>query len=218
LLEFTENVSKCLDEGTPVDVIYLDFKKAFDKVPHERLIVKLSEHGIGGDILVWIANWLKNRKQRVVINGEFSNWSNVVSGVPQGSVLGPVLFTVYINDLDRGIKNTVKKFADDTKLYGRAGSNEEIMSIRADLKCLEDWSNMWQMQFNAEKCKVMYLGNRNIKAKYQVAGVEIGRVAEEKDLGVYIDESFKVGNQCCKAAKKGNKILGMIARTFVSRN
>ena len=110
------------------------------------------------------------------------------------------------------------QFADDTKLFGKSGTIENTNSIRADLKCLEDWSNLWQMQFNADKCKVMYFGNKNIKAKYEIAGVEIGRVTEEKDLGIYIDENFKVGNQCCKAAEKGNKILGMIARTFVTRS
>ena len=180
----------------------MDFKKAFDKVPHERLGLKLLEHGIGGNVLEWIKNWLGNRKQRVVLNGEFSNWTDVVSGVPQGSVLGPVLFTIYINDLDSGITNIIKKFADDTKLFGPAGSNDEINSIRADLKRLEDWSNLWQMQFNAEKCKVMYLGKRNTNAKYHVAGVEISRVTEEKDLGVYIDESFRLVINAVRLRKK----------------
>ena len=122
LLEFLEELTKLVDKGFPVDMIYLDFQKAFDRVPHQRLVLKLEAHGICGNILRWIKNWLSDRQQRVVLKGKVSSWVNVSSGVPQGSVLGPLLFLVYINDIDDAIDVTdtiLKKFADDTKI-GRA--------------------------------------------------------------------------------------------------
>jgi hypothetical protein len=96
-LEFTKFVNERLDEGEPVDIIYLDFQQAFDKVPYERLLAKLKSLGIGGNLLTWLREWLKNRVQKVVINDEASEWIQVTSGVPQGSVIGPILFIVYIS-------------------------------------------------------------------------------------------------------------------------
>ena len=99
------------------DIIYLDFQKAFDKVPHQRLILKLKSHVIGISIINWIEQWLTDRRQRVVVDGEVSNWKPVLSGVPQGSVLGPILFLIYINDLEEGVTSKILKFADDNKLF-----------------------------------------------------------------------------------------------------
>jgi len=134
-------VTNYIDSGHPVDVIYLDFQKAFDKVPHGRLVSKLEDtHGIGGEILKWVENWLSERKQRVVLGGEFSEWRDILSGVPQGSVLGPLLFIIYINDIDDHINSRLLKFADDTKIYFKVNSPENIERLREDLCKLVSWS------------------------------------------------------------------------------
>lgn len=125
-----EQVAEDLDSGEPVDVLYLDFQKAFDKVPHKRLLAKLEEIGVRGKVLGWIAEWLQGRKQRVVINGEASEWEDVLSGVPQGSILGPLLFIIYINDIDMEITNSILKFADDTKVYGKVGTRQGVEYLK----------------------------------------------------------------------------------------
>ncbi len=217
LLEFMERVAKHLDSGDPVDVLYLDFQKAFDKVPHERLLEKLKEIGIKGKLLKWIREWLRGRKQRVVINGKASAWTEVLSGVPQGSILGPLLFIIFINGLNNGILSDILKFADDTKVFGKVESIESIEVLRGDLEQLCRWADTWQMKFNVEKCKVMHIGNNNVEAEYFMEGHILEKVKEEKDLGIIISNTFKVSNQCIKAAKKGNQILGLIKRTISCR-
>ena len=112
-----------MDDGSPVDVIYLDFQKAFDKVPHQRLISKLKSHGMVNSLINWIEQWLTYRRQRVVVDGEVSSWKSVLSGVPQGSVIGPILFLVYINDLEEGVTDKILTFADDTKLFRKVKGN-----------------------------------------------------------------------------------------------
>ncbi|CAM4648684.1 unnamed protein product [Caretta caretta] len=138
LLEFFEGVNSHVDKGDPVDIVYLDFQKAFDKVPHQRVLCKLSCHGIRGKILSWIGNWLKDREQRVGINGKFSEWRGVTRGVPQGSVLGLILFNLFINDLEKGVNSEVAKFAADTKLLKIVKTKADCEEIQKDLTKLSD--------------------------------------------------------------------------------
>ena len=214
LLDFFYDVLNQYDESKAVDIIYLDFQKAFDKVPHKRLLLKLKSHGIQGSILNWVENWLNNRKQRVVINGKASEWTNVTSGVPQGSVLGPVLFLVYINDIDEGVTGIISKFADDTKIANTVASNNQVKEMQNNLDKLSEWGQTWQMSFNADKCKVMHIGYRNEKANYVLNGTQLKTVDSEVDLGVTISNNLKPGLQCSEVVKKANKIIGLIGRSF----
>ena len=116
-----------------MDAVYLDFQKAFDKVSHSKLLIKMARYGINDGVVRWVGNWLSGRRQMVVIEGVASGWEWVLSGVPQGSVLGPVLFIVFIYDIDEGICSTVLKFADDTKLVARVGSEEDRERLSQDL-------------------------------------------------------------------------------------
>jgi hypothetical protein len=218
LLEFIEDITKIVDRGEGLDIIYLDFQKAFDKVPHNRLLSKLKAHGITGKIYNWIQGWLKDRKQRVVINGEFSDWIDVISGVPQGSVLGPLLFLIYINDLDENVSVSIKKFADDTKIYSGVGKGNVGNHLQDSLNNLSNWASKWDMKFNVDKCKVLHVGKNNPCKSYTMNGKELISIDSEKDLGIHIDKSLKPTKQCAEAAKKGNRALGMIKRNFAHRS
>ena len=173
LLAYLENVTKHVDNGLPVDTLYLDFAKAFDKVPHRRLLMKLKAHVIDGVVLEWIRRWLIDRKQRVILNGETSDRLPVLSGVPQVSVLGPVLFLIYINDINLIISGEMLNFADDTKVICPIESEEYRETLQTDIDELMDWSNKGQMQFNKEKCKVMHFGYNNPCLEYTMGGEKL---------------------------------------------
>lgn len=218
LLVFMEEITHSLDEGNSVDVIYLDFAKAFDKVPYRRLFSKLRSHGIGGKVTQWIEAWLTNRKQKVGLNKKYSDWSSVVSGVPQGSVLGPLLFLIYINDLDVGIISKLGKFADDTKVARGVSNDREVDILREDLCNIFQWSVDWQMLFNLDKCTVIHLGSKNPQREYKMGNNILKKSKQERDLGVIIDSSGKSTEQCIMAVKKANTVLGMIKRNIVYKS
>ena len=157
--------------GKQTDLILLDFSKAFDKVAHEKLLLKLHQYGIRGDTINNIKDFLDNRKQTVVINminDINSNEVPVSSGVPQGSVLGPILFVAYINDLSEQVKSKVRLFADDTAMYLAISSTTEGQVLQTDLACLEQWEKMSDMQFNPSKCQVLHITRKVKPLKYKV--------------------------------------------------
>ena len=217
LLSFFHQMLTVYDASRAIDILYLDFKKAFDKVPHRRLLIKVRALGIGGRTAAWLQDWLTDRRQRVVINGCCSDWTPVGSGVPQGSVLGPLLFLIYINDLDVGLVSRIAKFADDTKLGIDAMDPESVDGLRRDLIQIGEWSEKWQMPFNVDKCAVMHIGQRNPEAQYSLLGQTINTTVVERDLGVLISRDLKFSAQCLAVEKRAQKILGYIKRQFNHR-
>ena len=220
LLEFLEKATLAADEGAAMDVVFLDFAKAFDKVPRERLLKKLHAHGIRGNLLQWITDWLTNRLQRVVLNGEFSSWIEVLSGVPQGSVLGPLLFLIFINDIDEAVLSIdiIKKFADDTKVGQVIGNDEDRKKLQEALDELGRWATDWGMAFNVKKCKVMHIGNKNPNHQYSMGNQQLETTEEERDIGVIMSSNLKPTAQCNKAARTAKTVLGQISRAFHYRD
>lgn len=218
LVEFYHKLFSINDRTKSLDIIYLDFQKAFDKVPHKKLMNKVKMLGIGGTVHAWLENWLSDRKQRVIINGVESKWVPVTSGVPQGSVLGPILFTIYINDIDVGLNNIISKFADDTKIGNSILTEEDRNSLQSDLIKIGEWSSKWQMPFNVTKCQVLQAGSKNKNYEYEINGHIINRVSHVKDLGVTIANNLKPSTQCNIAVKKANRALGYIKRNFIYKS
>ena len=215
LLQVMEDLTTALDENNYVDIIYLDFRKAFDTVPHERLLQKLGAYGITGCIANWIKNFLANRIQAVRIGESVSRNANVLSGIPQGSVLGPLLFTIFINDLPESIVSTCKVFADDTKIYN---ASSKCVQLQHDLDRLYSWSELWKLQFNVGKCKVLHVGKRNPKHNYKMRVDDnetlITVCEEEKDLGVTFDRLLSFDIHIKNCVNKANQMVGLVKRTF----
>ena len=217
LLYYLDQCTRITAEGGVVDSIYLDFSKAFDTVPHRRLLGKLEAYGIKGSLLGWIKAFLSNRSQEVVVNGSKSAPSPVISGIPQGTVLGPVLFVVYINDLLDKISSDGLMFADDTKIYRQITTREDALQLQSDIDKLEEWSKIWQLHFNHDKCHVLTLGkfdNIQYAHRYAVYGNEIEHVFDEKDLGVTIDSELKFEEHIAKKVNIANAIVGQMRRSF----
>ena len=167
-----------------------------------------------------ISYWLSDRKQRVVINGDTSEWQEVKSGVPQGSLLGPVLYKIHINDIDLvlALIKLILKFADNTKLAHTITGDSDRQQLQEALDALMDWAVAWGMAFNTAKCKVMHVGRQNPGYQYTMGGVLLATTVLERDIGMLVNNNLKPSYQCAKAAKTANMVLGQIARAFHFRD
>ncbi len=213
-----EDWTRTIEEKGTVDCIFMDFMKAFDSVPHRRLLHKLARYNINGKVHKWIEEFLIGRHQRVIVNGVPSRDEEVTSGVPQGSVLGPILFLILINDLPDAVDTAVQIFADDTKIYQPVYHQNDQIKLQENLSKLEDWAETWQMRFHPQKCKVMHIGKDFNQFQYSMTAngesIKLDYSNEEKDLGVLVDSSLSFKDHCETAISTANRVLGIIRRSF----
>jgi len=212
------DITSSFDNKKQVDIAILDFSKAFDTVPHKRLLAKLAHYGITGNILGWIQGFLSDRHQRVIVDGTSSGQVTVDSGVPQGTVLGPLLFLCHINDLPTRVTSSVRLFADDCLLYREITSEEDHIALQDDLTSLQTWAEMWGMIFNPTKCYVMKTGRKRSLSNwiYTLHDHPLEVVPKNPYLGLTLSEDLKWGPHINKITKKASGILGFLRRNLSS--
>ena len=214
--EYNYKWTKIIDEGGTIDCVYFDFKKAFDKVCHQRLIYKAEQYGINGDIVNWIKSFLSSRTQQVVINGESSEYKDVTSGIPQGSVLGPLLFVIFINDLLDQVKSDMYLFADDTKVFRRISTKEDEEILQKDINEMLKLADKWQLEFHHDKCVKMSINNKKCENRnYKMNDITLRNVKQEKDIGVIVDNQLKFEDYMYEKIKRTNNMMGLIRRSFI---
>ena len=202
------------EKNIQTDVAILDFSKAFDTVPHRKLLHKLNAYGIKGSLHSWISSFLCKRQMRVVIDGEASQETQVLSGVPQGTVLGPLLFLVHINDLPDCVSSSVRLFADDCLLYRQIKSREDQEILQKDLQSLESWANTWGMRFNAKKCYILSISKKGIQKFYQLDSTILKEVENNPYLGLTLSNDLKWSTHINKISNKASSTLGFIQRNL----
>ncbi|KXJ07571.1 RNA-directed DNA polymerase from mobile element jockey, partial [Exaiptasia diaphana] len=199
------------------DVIYLDFAKAFDSVDHKILLAKLKAYGISGQLLSWLTDYLSGRFQRVVLEGASSQWAPVTSGVPQGSLLGPLLFVIFINDLpdvaEEGVNTAL--YPDDTKIFGAVKNGNDCETIQTTLSNMAEWTQVNNIDFNASKCKTLTVTRKKqpLEHNYCLNNKQLDRVSEEKDLGITVTSTLSWDKHVHAIVSKANKLLGLLKRT-----
>lgn len=217
LISFTHDLFAAIDKKTVTDCIFLDFSKAFDVVSHQLLFLKLSKLNIDQQVLTWIKNFLFNRTQFVTANDFDSSLSSVNSGVPQGSVLGPLLFLIYINDLPNVVNSSIKLFADDCVIYREISNSSDTMMLQTDLDSISAWCASWHMRLNTKKCKVMRI-SRNTHCSYvfnyHLDGSMLENVTSYKYLGVHITANLSWEKHIEYISNNANRMLGYLRRNF----
>ena len=220
LITTLNDFSDCLNNKEQIDAILLDFSKAFDKVDHEGLLLKLEHAGINGNLLLWIRSFLIGINQKVMVEGAVSESRPVISGVPQGTVLGPLLFLIYINDIDNKISSgtKIRLFADDSLLYRTIKTDEDSAILQNDLNQLQEWEKTWKMEFHPHKCQLIRITNKvkPISNNYAIHNITLQETASAKYLGIFIDNKLKWKEQYNYIIKKANNIIAFLQRNINS--
>ena len=220
LLRVLDQWTDALDRGNIVDVVFCDFQKAFDTVPHKKLIHVLKQYGIRDNLLLWLKDFLTDRKMEVKISGSRSRRFDVTSGVPQGSVLGPVLFIIFINSIiEAGQPSDLYLYADDLKVFREVTSAADIETLQTSLNKVHHWTCSSLLHFHPDKCHVMRLkSSRSQKqypeGNYSIPGTNLNTVDVEKDLGIYIDNKLSFDHHINIKVKKANSLVGVLRRSF----
>jgi len=223
LLDYLDDVTKCVDDGNPWVTFIGDFAKAFDKVPFAKLLSKLENHGVKGKIYNWIKDWTIDRKQRVVLNGTESDWLDVTSSVVQGSVLGPILFLIFINDLDIKIQEVdpsikVYKFADDSKIGKIVKNENDELVFQKAIDAMTVWCKENGMSLHPEKCSIMKFGSKGTDGTFTLMENNLKESTCERDLGVFISSDLKSTKHVQEITSKANGVLSRLKRTVTYRN
>ena len=210
-----EEIARKLATREQVNII-LEFSKAFDKVPHRRLLHKLRYYGIRNSTFLWIQDFLSHQTQEVQLEGHTSTTADVLSGVPQGTVLGPLLFLLFINDLPESTESDARLFADDCLLFRPIRNNRDTQILQNDLNSMEEWENRWQMAFHPEKCVVIRVFNKRkpINARYTIHGHMLQEVDSTKYLGVTISKDLRWDDHINTITAKANRTLGFLRRNM----
>ena len=215
LLTAVNDWSSAVDKRQACDIIYLDFKKAFDTVDHSVLITKLQQLNLPNFLIHWFSSYLSNRRFRVSVRGAFSKWAHSTSGVPQGSVLGPLLFNIFINDLPSHLLHSYcLLFADDLKLYRIVSNDSDRIALQSDLDAIALWANKNHMAFNISKSAVLHIGSNNLNYQYYLNSQPIPCKESVRDLGVIVDNKLKFHSQSAVAAKKAISAANYIFKSF----
>lgn len=208
-----QDLCKNLEKKIQTDIAILDFSKAFDTVPHSKLLEKMSSYGITGPLHKWLTSFLTERRMKVLVDGEFSKEATVDSGVPQGTVLGPLLFLCHINDLPNSVKSQVRLFADDCLLYRQIKTQADHNILQEDLRSLEKWAEKWGMRFNEKKCYVMSVQNKSSRF-YQLNNHLLQQVPSSPYLGVQINDTLTWSEHVEQIAKRASSSLGLLRRNL----
>jgi len=215
LLEYLDFVTDAVDNDKPVDCVMLDVAKAFDTVSHLKLLHILAAYGLADDLVRWIGSFLACRRQRVRVGNVLSIWVNVTSGVPQGSVLGPLLFVLYVNELPVSLHNAVlKAYADDLKVVQVVNSVQAANDFQAVIDELALLFKSLRLSLSVGKCTVLHFGHANTGASYAIDDVSLKAVGQARDFGVIVDVTLKVSDQCAAAVHRAYAIGHMIFRSF----